>query len=139
MNTLGECIEEYRDLNACISFDREAALAAARAAGAAAAKKKFKGPLHGVPLVVKAIHVAGFPNSAGTMALRDFRPKENAPVVAQRAPVADLVLLYDVITAAKDKVGSAKLKGLRLGVEKVISGTGWKARRRNSRARRSSG
>ena len=93
VNALAERIEKNRDLNAFISFDREAALKAARAADAAAAKKKFKGPLHGVPLVVKDnIHVAGFPNSAGTPALKDFRPKSNAPVVARLVKAGAIVI-----------------------------------------------
>jgi mandelamide amidase len=93
VNALADRIEQNGDLNAFITFDRQAALKAAQAADAAAAKKKFKGPLHGVPLVIKDnIHVAGFPNSAGTPALKDFRPKANAPVVTKLVNAGAIVL-----------------------------------------------
>lgn len=93
VNALADRIERNRELNSFITFDREAALKAARAADAAAAKKKFRGPLHGVPIVVKDnIHVAGFPNSAGTPALKDFRPKADAPVVARLVKAGAIVL-----------------------------------------------
>jgi indoleacetamide hydrolase len=84
VKALADQIENKKDLDAFISYDREAAIKAARAADAAAAKQKFKGPLHGVPIVVKDnIHVAGFPNTAGTLALKDFRPMSHAPIVAK--------------------------------------------------------
>ena len=93
VSALADRIEKNRDLNAFITFDREAALRAARAADAAAAKKKFRGPLHGVPIVVKDnIHVVGMPNSAGTPALKDFRPKANAPVVERLVKAGAIVL-----------------------------------------------
>src|SRR5262245_48198502 len=93
VKALCDQIENKKDLGAFISFDREAALKAARAADADAGKGKFKGRLHGVPLVVKDnIHVAGFPNTAGTLALKDFRPKSHAPIVAKLIGAGAIVL-----------------------------------------------
>jgi len=93
VKALADQIENTKDLNAFISYDREAAIRAARAADAAAAKQSFKGPLHGIPIVVKDnIHVAGFPNTAGTLALKDFRPMSHAPIVAKLIGAGAIVL-----------------------------------------------
>ena len=93
VKALADQIENKKDLGAFISYDREAAIRAARAADADAAKGKFKGPLHGVPIVVKDnIHVVGFPNTAGTLALKDFRPKAHAPVVAKLVAAGAIIL-----------------------------------------------
>ncbi|HEX5611459.1 MAG TPA: indoleacetamide hydrolase [Burkholderiales bacterium] len=93
VKALADVAEKRKDLNAFITLDREGALKAARDADALAAKKKFKGPLHGVPLVIKDnIHVAGMPNTAGTPALKDFRPKANAPVADRLMRAGAIVL-----------------------------------------------
>jgi mandelamide amidase len=79
-----EKIRANRDLNAFITIDENAALAAARRADQERqhCDARELGPLHGVPLVVKDnIHVAGLPNTAGTPGLRNFVPEDNAPVV----------------------------------------------------------
>lgn len=93
VKALADAAEKKKDLNAFITLDREGALKAARDADALAAKKKFKGPLHGVPVVIKDnIHVAGMPNTAGTPALKDFRPKANAPVADRLVRAGAIVL-----------------------------------------------
>ena len=82
--------EVHRGLNAFISLDEEKAIAAARAADATTGAK---GPLHGVPIVVKDnINSASLPTTGGTPSLRDFRPSENAPVL-QKLLDAGAILL----------------------------------------------
>ncbi|SDR63407.1 mandelamide amidase [Rhizobiales bacterium GAS113] len=73
----------FRDLNAFISFDAEAVREAARGADQMRARGDTLGLLHGVPLSLKDnINTASLPTTAGTPALRDNRPSEDAPVAA---------------------------------------------------------
>src|ERR1700692_80260 len=82
-----------RSLNAFITLDEDGALRTAKAADAAASQKQWRGPLHGVPLVLKDnIHVAGIPNTAGTPGMKGFIPKENAPVVKKLVAAGAIVL-----------------------------------------------
>ena len=68
-------------LNAFISDDPEALLAAARVADERRRAGEPLGPLHGVPLVLKDnIDTVDLPTTGGTAALRDHRPTRNAPV-----------------------------------------------------------
>lgn len=65
-----------------IYLDEESAMSKARSADAQLAQGGARGLLHGVPIVVKDnIHVAGMPNSAGTLALKSFVPKKSNKVV----------------------------------------------------------
>ncbi len=80
-------------LNAYITLDRTGALKAAKQADAELAAGRVKGPLHGVPLVIKDnIHVAGLPNSAGTPGLRGFVPKQSSPSVQKLVDAGAIVL-----------------------------------------------
>ena len=81
------------DLNAYITIDGDRALNRARQLDAELAAGSRRGPLHGIPLVVKDnIHVAGMPNSAGTPALREFTPEENNAVIDQLRDAGAIIL-----------------------------------------------
>jgi Asp-tRNA(Asn)/Glu-tRNA(Gln) amidotransferase A subunit family amidase len=79
---LARC-ETGKHLNAFISLEADRVMEAARAADQKRASGAALGALHGVPLAVKDnMQVIGYPTTAGTKALIDFRPKTNAPVAA---------------------------------------------------------
>jgi amidase len=79
-------------LNAVIELNSRAlqeadALDAERRAG------KIRGPLHGIPVLIKDnIDVAGMVNSAGSLALADHRPKEDAFLVARLRSAGAVIL-----------------------------------------------
>ena len=74
--------ETLKALNACISVNTDEALQAARAVDQARASGQPLPPLAGLPLLVKDnINYAGHPTTAGTWALREFRPTDTAPVL----------------------------------------------------------
>ena len=69
-------------LNGFVALDPSAALAAAKDSDARRAHGRANSPLDGIPISVKDnIHVAGFPTTWGSRALRDYRPgKDELPV-----------------------------------------------------------
>lgn len=71
-------------LNAFITLDPERVREAARAADRHRAGAGLLGPLHGLPVPVKdSINTQDLPTTLGTTALREFRPRQDARVVAQ--------------------------------------------------------
>ena len=82
-----------RHLNAFISIDPALVLEMARAADLKRATGATLGPLHGVPLAIKdSINTRALPTSAGTRALKGFRPGRDA-AVADRLFRAGAILL----------------------------------------------
>jgi mandelamide amidase len=78
---LARC-RRHRHLNALISQDAEALIAAAQAADRRLASGAAVGPLHGVPILIKDnIDVAGYPTTAGTPGLCGIYPRQHAPAV----------------------------------------------------------
>ena len=78
---LEQC-ERGKALNAFITLDREQVLAAARAADQRRKSGASLGRLHGLPIPVKdSVNTRDLRTTAGTPGLRDFHPKEDAPIV----------------------------------------------------------
>ena len=72
-------------LNAVIELNPDA-LAQAEALDAERKAARCAGPLHGIPVLLKDnIDVAGMVNSAGSLALADHRPRQDAFIVAPSA------------------------------------------------------
>ena len=71
-------------LNAFISVQAEAALAAAHQAEEEIGAGGYRGPLHGVPLALKDLyHTAGVATTAGSAAFAGFTPDHDATVAAK--------------------------------------------------------
>lgn len=77
-----DTIEKQQSLNAFISTDKASAIQQAQYWDKYLLSGKPCPALMGILIAVKDnIHVAGFPNSAGTPALAQFRPQTSAPVI----------------------------------------------------------
>jgi mandelamide amidase len=80
------------NLNAFITLDEAGAIKAAETFDARRRKGSCR-PLGGVPVVIKDnIEVAGLPASAGTSALKAYRPKKDAPVAAKLRAAGAIII-----------------------------------------------
>lgn len=89
---LAQC-EAGKSLNAFITIEPERVLEAARAADRRRGSGAALGPLHGLPIPIKdSINTKDLPTTAGTPALREFRPKADAPIVRSLVDAGAIVL-----------------------------------------------
>jgi amidase len=80
-------------LNAIVTLTADAALARARAADAARARREWWGPFHGVPATIKdGLAIAGVRTTAGAQALAGYVPPRDAAVV-ERVRAAGAVIV----------------------------------------------
>jgi mandelamide amidase len=80
-------------LNAFITLDPALVLEQARNADLRRAAGARLGRLHGLPIPVKdSVNTADYPTTAGTPALRGFRPRADAPLVAALRTAGAIVL-----------------------------------------------
>ncbi len=89
---LDQC-ESWAHLNAWITLDRDKVLDAARAADAKRASGAVLGLLHGLPIPVKdSVNTSEYPTTAGTRALQDFQPAEDAELVRRLRAAGAIVM-----------------------------------------------
>jgi mandelamide amidase len=89
---LARC-EAGRSLNAWIALEPDRVLAAARACDQARQAGAHPGALFGLPMPVKdSVNTSEYPTTAGTPALRHFRPAEDAPLVKSLRAAGAIVL-----------------------------------------------
>jgi Asp-tRNA(Asn)/Glu-tRNA(Gln) amidotransferase A subunit family amidase len=88
-----ERCQQGRALNAFITLPMERVLEAARAADRFRTSGGKLGPLHGLPIPVKdSVNTKDMPTTGGTPALRNFQPKEDAPIVRALLAAGAIVL-----------------------------------------------
>lgn len=86
-------------VQAWVTIDREAVVAEARRCEAEARTKRFRGPLHGVPVGVKDIfYTKGLRTTMGAAVFRDFVPDHDAAVVTNLKRAGAIVLGKTVTT-----------------------------------------
>jgi mandelamide amidase len=91
--TLLERCAQLKALNAFITLDPSLVLEQARNADLKRASGAKLGPLHGLPIPVKdSFNTAQYATSAGTPALKGFRPPADAPLVATLRAAGAIVL-----------------------------------------------
>jgi mandelamide amidase len=89
---LTQC-ELEKTLNAFITLQPQRVLEAARAADRLRSSGTKFGPLHGLPIAVKdSVNTKEYPTTAGTPALRNSRPMQNAPIVQSFVDAGAIVL-----------------------------------------------
>jgi mandelamide amidase len=87
-----EQCRKHRALNAFVWQDEQRVLEAAQAADKSRAAGRSE-PLQGLPILLKAnIGTANAPTSAGTPALKNYRPKVDAPVAAKLLSAGAIML-----------------------------------------------
>lgn len=87
------CIDLNSDFHAFITIDREGALAQAKYCDQLISKGEKLGPLHGIIIAIKDnIHVAGLPNTAGTLALQNFIPNNDATIITRLKAAGAIII-----------------------------------------------
>ena len=80
-------------LNAYSTVMEDEALAAAREAEQEINRGNYRGPLHGIPVSIKDnLAVKGYPTTAGSQILKDWKPDFDATVVARLRQAGAIVL-----------------------------------------------
>ena len=86
-------IKEYNDQVNAVTYLNPAAIAIARELDAEFAQTGTLRPLHGIPMLVKDnFNTKDLPTTAGSIALQDFYPSEDATMVAQLIEAGAILL-----------------------------------------------
>jgi amidase len=92
LNRIAQLDDAGQRLDAVIEING-AAIADADRLDAERQAGKMRGPLHGIPVLIKDnIDIAGMVNSAGSLALADNRPKQDAFIVARLREAGAVIL-----------------------------------------------